>query len=520
MTPNTTSNSISIAVPHVGEGFDALGLSTTASEVGFVGLSDPPFRFVDVEARHQARFDSWGWAIAISRPPMVTTPFIYAFDQVMTYELREWKADVDVRFSAALFEMQNWVFANDQLVPSLCWGVRQESEKQTSVLPLKKVVEHWRTIIMPSSARIIEGLYSRKDLDRPHERKPWASAAATLARSWLHFYRQPDAPDNRYHRANALMLRRVYMDALIDLELLDYPWSVTDQREELQRAVLDWLRVCMDPQYVWLFQHSNGAWQWDHSSTASQPETIETRERRREGEVQRITDALIALLKKDIAQSRGVDYREFLTAQLELIGRTWYLPRYNIGRGRKAIAHARYSRFIHAPVHVRRPWIARWRAVFAVLIRVGFLGVQRLFASTTIGLSAFVLQGDTWKTLYTLAAQEWWAVVYIVILVGVTFGYMYSGIRNAVGYKSLRQAFTLWFFGELFALALSFTLMDVLGDFVRSSLADSRTNAPPSLGVWNVVVMGVLLAQIGLFVGIFGQLLFGDRASTAPLDPP
>src|SRR5262249_2015801 len=93
------------------------------------------------------------------------------------------------------------------------------------------------------------------------------------------------------------------------------------------------------------------------------------------------------------------------------------------------------------------------------------------------------------------------------------WGHLYLGIRRGPGVEPGCRAWLLLLKGEAFALGIGLILSFLL------TPAFAREVAIPDGWVTRLTISFVY-AQLALFIGIFTQLLFNERPSTAPLPPP
>ena len=328
---------------------------------------------------------------------------------------------------------------------------------------------------MPASAFILETCYAEPG-GWQHTNTQWTWAAAKLARAWLAFYAQADAPHDRRHNVNRALLWRVYAFTLLRLASLGADWS-DDQEDELERAVGEWLTACTDERQSWLFQSQLAPW-WGPGFAASSRGGLADREAKREWAVNAVHDQLLV-----VAALEHQRYQVFAREQLEILALTWYLPRYDVVVARRIISK-----------------LGHW---------AGLLGFTRLFAGTVIGFSVFIFQSDSWLVLRMLSTG-WRFDVTLALSAGL-LGYLWVGIqqRIKVWSASFKRSLMLYGINQLLAIALAYWLTNLLWPFIIRN-----PEATPSLGT------PVLLAQLAIFIGIFTQLLFDDRPTTLPLDNP
>ncbi len=497
-------------------------------------------------------FHLLGWVIctvgkqdAISR---LSFTFPYKLNQTL-----EWETGADTELAQALADMWHW--REGQQVPLL--PKPDEQDACPSLNNQKEAVRRWREEIMPMSACIIQGLYcpdgqwaklslskksnessdkSDKTLSQPERStedwydKQWAFAAATLVRGWLAFYAREDAPHDRQHTANHLLLWRIYALVLIGIVEKNVMWS-DDQTEELERAVGKWLRICQDEASAWLFLRQGEVW-WgrgceEHTGERS---ILSYREYRRELEVNRVVEALVSPLTSTPSTSSGTSsggltqvHQQALQAQLEQVVLNWYLPRYDVKKAEevqyntlKSLRRLRQSQAL-AQVSATKRFLHR--GIFR--IRLVGLGTLRLWAAIGTGYAATALQSDTWTLLYGLVHTHVWGfLIGLCAMAIMPYGYLVSGIHRKVHdiKKALYRALWVWGSGEIFALVIGKSLFWVFAPLIPmegnnqslQAMCDGATS----------FAMILLYAQIALFFGIFIQLIFDEKPTTAPLDAP
>lgn len=492
------------------------------------------FQPVQVGQRKQPGFAALKWGIFTGDPLKIDKGCPYNFPPKELFGTQKWQSDHAHTLSTLLHEV--WT-SHDKAKEILCPNITDVGIKENCV-------RRWREEIMPMSACIIQGLYCP---DGQWERlsqlnrntadwydKQWAFAAATLVRGWLAFYARDDAPRDRQHKANHLLLWRIYALVLIGIvknkAKENNTWS-DDQTEELERAVGEWLRICQDAASAWLFlRQGEGWWGCGSEEHTGKRAGLSYREYRREVEVNRVVEALVLLRTLVPSTSSGTGsgtgssgltqvHRHALQAQLEQLVLNWYLPRYDVKKAEevqhtlKSLRHQQSqalaqisTRFLH-------------RGVF----RVRFVGVGtlRLWAAIGTGYAATALQSDTWTLLYGLVHTHVWGfLIGLCAMAIMPYGYLVSGIHRKVHdiKKALYRALWVWGSGEMFALLVGIVLFWMFAPLIP--IDGSNQSLQAMCDGATSFAMILLYAQIALFFGIFIQLIFDEKPTTAPLDVP
>lgn len=495
----------------------AIVVEIAGAQLAFVELGAGQWAPLRVEARAERRFAAWYWAIVDANGrvklrydyPIRTVTHrgkVIGLDDLMWF----WKLPTEdsllTGIEAALVDplVEVWRWDGEGTPPAICATSPRQAATPNSP-DLFDAVRAWRRRVVPAAAHIIRGLYCPDGEweATARDRRPeayydyrWAGAAAREARAWIGFYgRDGCRPIDRRHRANLFHLRRIYALALLGYVAAtpQLPWS-EGWVDDLAEAVDSWLAVCADEALGWFFDPQ---WWQDDSPRPSLRSSLEERQRRREREVKRLTRALQGLLAVD---GRIGDHglRDDVCRHLEQLRLTWYLPRYDVNSAwniRRGIAKARAE-----PV---RPW--------STLLG----GVERMYGGVGVGLLAIGLQSDTWKLLAHLVLYRTYeAIVVYVALMVLTFGYLVLGIRRRIGLPDPARALEIWLRGQAAALIGSVLCIFLAAPGLIEEQFVSRLSLPVCIG------MVFILAQLALFIGIFTQLLFDDKPTTAPLDAP
>jgi hypothetical protein len=192
----------------------------------------------------------------------------------------------------------------------------------------------------------------------------------------------------------------------------------------------------------------------------------------------------------------------------------WYLPRYNLKRARWISYALQRAESKHWP-----EWVIR--------LKTFPLGVVRLWAS--IGASAMVISfaPDVWEILIKLMHQHKvpeLTVLVAALIVGPFF-YLAMGIKRRTGIRRngiiLARTWDIWWRGQVFALLLGTLITWAIGNMELKGV-DAGTEILTGLDVisWSGAFIIAIYAQITIALGIFVQLLFDDKPTTAPLEAP
>jgi hypothetical protein len=436
--------------------------------VGLIDLDDDPARLV----RASEESVPSSCALAILRGDKIQSHLVYQLPETILRRAR-WEPGDDTRIMDAFQQITS--------------GKTHQQEH----------FEVWCNVIVPHMAFIIQGLFCP---DGRWYTCPtyWLRAAATLVRSRLSWYTSTEPPHNRRQQVNYLMLWRLYAHSLLQLEHLrladpSQRWS-DDQTDEMERALTEWLTICQSDATTWLFYRQRSYWHDPDPLDGAPQFGLAYREYRREYEVRRIAEAmetLVAWCMPQPAHAEGVkDTERMLRQYLEQLGLTWYLPRYRVRDGRHAIAVGRG--YTH--------WYQRWVAPP--------LGFSRLLAGILVGFFVFVLEDGVWRIADEIAGDPWRLTVSLIVPAGITWIYLFSGIKRKVAYDSSKRTFLLWGVGQVGAIGVAVMFRWLLQPVLTWSTPTHAWIAP------------LILAQFALFIGIFTQLLFDEKPTTAPLDAP
>ncbi|NJN66282.1 MAG: hypothetical protein HC884_06005 [Chloroflexaceae bacterium] len=448
---------------------------------------------IAADAFARPRFNAWGWGIHVGRPPRPTNRLTYRFPAALTATLA-WEPTMEGNMADALAAMWRWQAGEP--VALLRYTTTDEGHALTQN-EQKEAVDRWGQEIMPASAQIIRSLYC-PDGNWEHCEKTWAFAAAKLVRGWLAFYAREDMSrtHDRRHTANRLLLWRTYALVLGGIARGGEQWS-SDQQEEVEQACGEWLRICQDEASAWLFQRAGEEWwgQGRETTRRARRAGLVYREYRREAEVNRVVEVLHTL----IAETRDEEHRRALLVHLEQVVENWYLPRYEV-ESAQGVQEKGYKA-------TGETWFGRQK-------RRLFQGKERMWAGIVVGYIATAFEGGVWDMFAFLARQAEWVWGAFVLIPGLlTLCYLQRGIQRKT-YRnfteSLGRAAVLWSWSEGFAVAA--------GVGVAWIVIPSLLNQRPT---WSDILLLVPpYAQLALFIGIFTQLIFDERPTTAPLDAP
>jgi hypothetical protein len=442
--------------------------------VGIVEFHNTQPRLIET-ARQPAPFPT-GYALAIVREGTLPAHLIYRLPLGMTTGAT-WKPEHNQQIEDALPVLTT---GREQ-----AFTTNEQQERQ----------QLWQQVLVRQSALLIQGLFCPGGTWQTCSLY-WVRAAATLVRRVLTWYEHTRVPYDRYHRRNEMFLWRLYTHILLRLEHLRLEdttqrWS-DDQTDVLEDAITRWLTICQDEQAAWLFYQAVSP-ESDPLNTVTRS-GLAYREHRREQEVDSVVaqmKLLIGMCERQPPAKRQSDHLErLLRDQLELIGLTWYLPRYRIGDGRQAIAISRgYTRWHEQWVHVPLGW-------------------SRLLAGILVGFFVFVLENGVWEMADTLVQHPLRLGIGILVPASITWYYLASGIQRKVAYDAGKRTWHLWIIGQISAIGMALLFSWLLQPTIQWSEP------------WHAWVAPVLLAQFALFIGIFTQLIFDEKPTTTPLDAP
>ncbi len=341
---------------------------------------------------------------------------------------------------------------------------------------------------------------------RAHDDLAFADAAARLCRIFIHYWQRREVLGDPQGQRALPMLWRTYWRALDRIaeaepearERRMRGWASVGFAQEHGRALERWLQYAIDDAHVWFFADLLTPW-----VPGTQHWQV-----RREAEVAAVvwaTPARHAHLRRTALTAPGGQRR------IEALIEGWYLPHYDLQHARRLMAlleaNAQPSQHLQRAATTLGRWV--------------FTGAQRLYAAIAVAYAGTALQGDTWTTLAALARDGWRWIGTMTPLVLFTYGYLVWGIGRKTGVAAWPRAWALWWRGMLVALLVAALLTWGIAPIEFSDPSVNLTDSVPWLPlVWIGILMVVLYAQLALFFGIFVQLLFEDRPTTAPLDAP
>ena len=283
------------------------------------------------------------------------------------------------------------------------------------------------------------------------------------------------------------MLWRTYWRALYELighsneaqyATVIQSWRKLGLQNEYLRALRHWQAICLQDEHAWFFAELLHA--WVHPSTHHWQET-------REREVNHIVWETGTLRPPGTATFDGQNLLR------ELIQR-WYLPRYDIKR----------AQLIQAELDRTGRGRAAW------LLGPHSLGLQRFWAGIILGFIAVAIPGDVWKIINATKNNIILHGTIILIGIGIAFYYLAAGIYRKTQVRPWRRTIYILWPCEILSL--------VLGLLTTIAVAPLQLNC--QLSLIDITLLTPAIAQFALFIGIFTQLLFDDKPSTAPLDAP
>jgi hypothetical protein len=295
--------------------------------------------------------------------------------------------------------------------------------------------------------------------------------------------------------------------------------------QERVRALRAWQRICLvdDRVHNRFFEDMFCIWQqrcerWqklseqkkqdtthNQSQHAEKPCSFADWQEQREKEVDRVVWRQKSTNELRWPATATLDGRR----RLRYLVLNWYRPRYMITEARwieDALYQAEYP-----PKSIRGEWCRS----FGYAVRWLSYGMGRLYAGIGIGFAAVVLQSDTWKVLCQGVQESSLGAIFAVVTFSVLlYFYLRTGIRRKVGKSACGRAWTLWWHGEMVAIVISSTLTVILPPLLLDEGQCTFTSP------WYWFLLPLLLAQFALFIGIFTQLIFEEKPTTLPLDPP
>ncbi len=150
--------------------------------------------------------------------------------------------------------------------------------------------------------------------------------------------------------------------------------------------------------------------------------------------------------------------------------------------------------------------------------------LPRLLCGVILGY-LLLLSGEAWGACYVCLNHGLfgWAIrslIRVCLPLALAFGYLYIEINNEIkGFKissgfSYRRAWSIWLQGVFYALLIGLILSDFFGEGIIGETNHYYfEGAIGRIYPFNVI----FLSPLALFIGIFAQLIWEDKAITHPL---